>query len=160
MDRERHLGSYLRALTNAMAQDMQQQTEQLGLTSAQGMFLHHLWIRQNLLNVPTYARDLEEFFYIKHPTVSGILQRMEAAGFVTFQAKEDDRRCKTILLTEKAISAHRQIEQHISASEERLTQGMDQTDKENFRRLLKLASANLGVCERPCFPLEQEVSKL
>ena len=125
MKRERHLGGYLRAISNALAQDMQQQTEQLGLTSVQGMFLHHLWYRQEVLKVPTYARDLEEFFYIKHPTVSGVLQRMEAAGFVSFQAKEEDRRCKTILLTEKAMQTHAKIEQRICASEERLTHGMD-----------------------------------
>lgn len=159
MTRERPLGSYLRTISNALAQDMQQQTEQLGLTSAQGMFLHHLWYRQTFLDKPTYARDLEEFFYIKHPTVSGILQRMEAAGFVTFQAKEDDRRCKSILLTQKALDAHAQIERHISCSEERLTQGMTQADRDSFRRLLHTAAANLGVCDRPKFPQEQEVTK-
>ena len=79
---ERHLGGYIRAISNAMTQNMQQNSEQLGLTSTQGMFLHHLWIRKEKLGLPTYAKDLEEFFDIKHPTVSGVLQRMEAAGFV------------------------------------------------------------------------------
>ena len=71
---------------------MQQNLEQLGLTSTQGMFLHHLWVRQQKLGRVTYARDLEEFFDIRHSTVSGILQRMEAAGFVEVHGSETERR--------------------------------------------------------------------
>ena len=97
MTDKRLLGGYLRTISNALSQDLQQQAEQLGLTSSQGMFLHHIWKRRQE-GLETYARDLEEFFYIKHSTVSGILQRMEAAGFIALRAKEDDKRCKAIEL--------------------------------------------------------------
>ena len=113
MTHDRHLGAFIRSISNAMAQDMQQNSERLGLTSTQGMFLHHLWFRQEKLGVPTFAKDLEEFFDIKHPTVSGVLQRMEAAGFVEFQASETDRRCKAIILTVKALALHVETERHI-----------------------------------------------
>ena len=148
MNRERPLGSYLRAISNAMAQDMQQNSERLGLTSTQGMFLHHLWYRQELLNQPTYARDLEEFFDIKHPTVSGILQRLEAAGFVVLHASETDRRCKAIYLTQKAMDTHAQIELHIAQTEAKLVEHMTEAEAAEFRRLLQLAAGNLGVCHK------------
>lgn len=148
MRRERPLGSYLRAISNAMGQDMQQNSDRLGLTSTQGMFLHQLWYRQEQLQIPTYAKDLEEFFDIKHPTVSGILQRMEAAGFVELQASETDRRCKAIRLTQKAMDTHAQIELHISRSEAKLTEHMTEAEAAEFRRLLQLAARNLGVCSK------------
>lgn len=159
MKQERYLGSYLRAISNALAQDMQQQTEQLGLTSSQGIFLHHLWMRQEANLEPTYSKDLEEFFYIKHPTVSGILQRMEAAGFIILKASEEDRRCKAILLTQKALDAHAQIQKHIQTSEARLTEGMTQAEQDCLRSLLKQAATNLGVGERPCFVNKKEGEK-
>lgn len=149
MKQERHLGGYLRAISNALAQDMQQQMEQLGLTSSQGMFLHHIWKRQAENGQDTYAKDLEEFFYVKHPTVSGILQRMEAAGFVTLEASATDRRCKAIHLTPKAANAHAQIEQQLNESETQLTNGMNEAERAEFRRLLHLAAKNLGVCCKP-----------
>lgn len=152
MTHDRHLGAFIRSISNAMAQNMQQKSEQLGLTSSQGMFLHHLWLRQEKLGVPTFAKDLEEFFDIKHPTVSGILQRMEAAGFVEFQASEADRRRKAILLTPKAMELHLETERHIQQTEARLVKGMSEAEILEFRRLLRMAADNLGVCHKPTIP--------
>lgn len=152
MNRKRHLGGYIRALSNAIAQDMQQNSEAQGLTSTQSMFLHHLWFRQEKLLLPTFAKDLEDFFDIKHSTVSGVLQRMEAAGFVEFQASEEDRRCKAILLTPKALEIHAEAELHIQQTEARLVSGMTETEIQEFRRLLSMAAHNLGVCHKPPVP--------
>ena len=146
METNRHLGGYLRAISNAMSQNMQQNVEQLGLTSTQGMFLHHIWFRQEQLGLVTYARDLEEFFDITHPTVSGILQRMEAAGFIRFQSSQTDRRCKSIHLTQHAMEVHSHTAQHIRQTEARLVNGMTEAEIQEFRRLLQLAAANLNVC--------------
>lgn len=148
MMNKRLLGGYLRMISNALSQDLRQQTEQLGLTSSQGMFLHHIWKRQQE-GAETYAKDLEEFFYVKHPTVSGILQRMESAGFISFRAKEGDKRCKAIELTQKAIDTHNAIEMHLHRSEAQLLSGMSEEDQARFRRLLQVAANNLGVCCKP-----------
>lgn len=152
---ERYLGGYLRAISNAMAQNMQQNSEQLGLTSTQGMFLYHLWYRREKLGLPTYAKDLEEFFDIKHSTVSGVLQRMEMAGFVEFEASQTDRRCKAVCLTKKALAAIEQTGQHIRQTEAKLVDGMTEEEAAEFRRLLQIAAHNLGVCS-PRFPKQQK----
>ena len=120
--------------------------------------MHHIWKRQTVEGLDTYPRDLEEFFYIKHPTVSGILQRMEAAGFVELKASCSDRRCKAVVLTQKALDAHAQIHDHIQASEARLTEHMTEEEQQLLRSLLKQAAQNLGVCcKRPVIQEEQEV---
>ena len=149
MNNNRHLGGFIRAISNAMSQNMQQNSEELGLTSSQGVFLHHLWVRQEKQGLPTFARDLEEFFDIKHSTVSGILQRMEAAGFVEFQASESDRRCKAIVLTQKAMEVHARTELHIQQTEAKLVEHMTEAEAAEFRRLLQIAANNMGVC-MPC----------
>ena len=145
MQCQRHLGGYFRAISNALGQNMQRNLDELGLTSTQNMFLHHLWFRQEKLGLPTYAKDLEEFFDIKHSTVSGILQRMEAAGFVEIQPSRTDRRCKAICLTGQAmdvISGIRRIEE----TEAKLVEGMTAAEAAELRRLLQLVANNLGVC--------------
>jgi len=154
---ERPLGGYFRAISNALTQDLQQQTERLGLTSSQGMFLHHLWKRQTQEGLQTCARDLEEFFYIKHSTVSGILQRMEAGGFLTIQANDCDKRRKTIALTQKALDAHAEIEGHLRQSEQLLMKDMTEQEQLEFRRLIQMAAKNLGVCcRRPTIEEKEE----
>lgn len=157
---ERLLGGYFRAISNAMAQDMQQNSERQGLTSTQSMFLHHLWIRQTRTQQVTFAKDLEEFFDIKHSTVSGVLQRMEAAGFIRCSASETDRRCKAVFLTEKGLDAIEQTGQHIRKTEARLVENMTEEEITEFRRLLQLAAHNLGVCMPHITKQEKEESDL
>lgn len=140
---------YFRSISNALTRELDQKAEQMGLTSAQGMFLHRLWICQEKLQIPVYAKDLEEFFDIKHPTVSGILQRMESAGYVELRLSPDDRRCKSIHLTQKAMETHAQMEAHIQAINARLLTNMSQEEAETLRRLLQTAAENMGVC-LPC----------
>lgn len=125
---------------------MQQNSEELGLTGTQGIFLHHIWYRNEKQGLTTISRDLEEFFDTRHSTVSGILQRMEASGFITLQASRTDRRCKAVVLTEKGRSAIEKTGQHIRQTEAVLTEGMTPEETAEFRRLLQIAAGNLGVC--------------
>lgn len=158
MNRERSLSGYLRALANALSQQLGQNVEALGLTPAQGMFLHRIWYRQEVLQQPTCAKDLEQFFSIRHSTVSGILQRMETAGFLTFEVSELDHRRKCICLTQKAWDAHAQTERLIQKNDARLVAGMTEEERLEFRRLLKLAAKSMGVFECAPFPQpEKEV---
>lgn len=158
MNRERSLSGYVRGLANALSQQLGQNVEALGLTPAQGMFLHRIWYCQEVLQQATCAKDLEQFFSIRHSTVSGILQRMEAAGFLTFEVSELDHRRKCICLTQKAWDAHAQTERLIQKNDARLVAGMTEEERLEFRRLLKLAAKSMGVFECAPFPQpEKEV---
>lgn len=158
MNRERSLSGYVRGLANALSQQLGQNVEALGLTPAQGMFLHRIWYCQEILQQATCAKDLEQFFSIRHSTVSGILQRMEAAGFLTFEVSELDHRRKCICLTQKAWDAHAQTERLIQKNDARLVAGMTEEERLEFRRLLKLAAKSMGVFECAPFPQpEKEV---
>lgn len=161
LESPRHFAIYFRSIANALTRELDQKSEELGLTSAQGMFLHRIWIGQEKLKVPVYAKDLEDFFDIKHSTVSGILQRLEAAGYLEFCPSPADRRCKSIHLTPKALEAHAQLETHILQINARLVDNMSPEDAEKFRELLQIAAKNMGVC-LPCHlsASKQEESKL
>lgn len=146
MECQRHLGGYFRAISNALGQNMQRSLDELGLTATQNMFLHHLWFRQEKLGLTSSPKDLEEFFDIKHPTVSGILQRMETAGFVELHPSQTDRRCKVICLTDQAMDVVSAAITHIENTEATLTRGMTEAEVTEFRRLLQISANNLGVC--------------
>lgn len=156
MHRERSLSGYLRTLANALVQELGQGLDALGLTPAQGMFLHRIWYCSQVLGQSICAKELEQFFKIRHSTVSGILQRMEAAGFLTFTVSELDHRRKQICLTQKALDAHAQTEALIRQSDAHLTANMTEAEQLDFRRLLKLASQTMGVTGCAPFPQPQK----
>ena len=68
---------------------------------------------------------------------------------MTFEASAADHRCKAICLTEKAMNTHARIEAHIQSEEARLVAHMTEAEVREFRRLLRMAADNLGVCTLP-----------
>lgn len=153
MDRRSHIGPKLKALSSAINQEVNRNTAALDLTGSQAFFLGYL-IRNQAR--PLYPKDLEQEFEFSHPTVSGILRRMEAKGFVTFRPSRKDKRCKQILVTDKALESHRAILGHLHETEDKITKGMTDEEVAELHRLLGIAMENMGVslCCRP--PAEQE----
>ena len=101
MPQERPNGHRIKQLHILARQRMGGTLEQLELTPAQSHVLHYLVEHRAQCPGP---RDVEEFFSLTHPTVSGILSRLEAKGFVSFRTDRDDRRCKRIHVSEKALT--------------------------------------------------------
>ena len=78
-DCSQNLGPRLRYLNNRITQYMDQQFLALDLTSTQSFILHHLSLHEH---EAVYPKDLEKRFHLTHPTVSGVLQRLEAKNFI------------------------------------------------------------------------------
>ena len=152
MERSQHIGPKIKALSTAMAQELNRSTAELGLTSSQAFFLGYLVHHRER---PVYPRDLEREFEFSHPTVSGVLRRLESKGFVTFQPGENDRRCKQVLLTEKAMEYHAAIGRRLLQTEQKALAGLSETEVAELHRLLGIVMNNMGVT-RCCPPGGQE----
>lgn len=143
MQEIRHIGRLFRISENAIAQEIHRHHEELGITSSQAFMLLYLTRRSLKGDVPIYAKDAEQHFSVKHSSISGVLQRLESKGFITFQQDDSDRRCKQIAVTEKALKIHHEIENQIRATEAKILDGMNPDEQEIFLRLLKKAADNL-----------------
>ena len=138
----RHLGHRVRILSQAIRQEIDRKLTDLDLTGQQSFIIRYLSEQQDQV---VYPKDIERRFNLTHPTVSGILQRLEAKGFLTCEPDPDDRRYKRITLTEKADECQKEICQHIQSMEKQMTNGMSETDVASLIRLLDLAAQNLNV---------------
>ena len=138
MDTSRHLGPRLRLLNQEIHQYMDKRFAALELTGSQSFLLRYL-----MENDEVYPKDLEQRFRLSHPTVSGILQRLESKGFITMEPSEHDRRCKRIRATEKAILRQKEVCKSFAAMEQVMIQDMSDHEVEGLIRLLDLAAENL-----------------
>ena len=156
MDHTKQLGPKFKAISSALAQDMNRSTAQLDLTSSQCFFLGYLVHHRHRA---IYQKDLEQAFDFSHPTVSGILGRLESKGFVTFRPGEHDRRCKEILVTEKAIECFETMRGHMMETEAKVTNGLTPAECSELHRLLEKVMSNLGVsrCPKPPHPDKEEL---
>ncbi|MEA4965198.1 MAG: MarR family transcriptional regulator [Oscillospiraceae bacterium] len=141
MDRKQLIGPKVKTLSNAMDQEMNRSTAELDLTGSQafvlGYLVHHT-------AAPVYPRDIEREFVFSHPTVSGILQRLESKGFVVFQAGKADRRCKQIITTELARQRHEAMVRRMYEVDAKCTAGMAEAEVAELHRLLGVAMVNMG----------------
>ena len=141
---EPHYGHMIRILHWCTDQSMTNALEKMELTSAQGHIMGYLTHREQ----PACPRDVEDTFQLSHPTVSGLLTRLEKKGFIEFRPDEQDRRCKRIHVLPKGRQYRETMHQTIRSNEERLVQNFTEEEKELFAQLLSRAIDNMG--GNPC----------
>ena len=140
MDAIRHLGHRMRLLSQAICQSMDRTLTEQDLTAIQSFILRYLETSGEAVIRP---KDIEKRFSLTHPTVSGILQRMEDKGFITQLPDPDDHRCKRILPTEKAAQCRQAVCEQITRTEKALTAGMSEEEIGQFISLLDRAIDNM-----------------
>ena len=148
-----HYGHLIRILHWCTDQSMTAALEEMDLTAAQGHIMGYLSHQKE----PPCPRDIETAFHMSHPTVSGLLSRLEQKGFIRLQADPHDRRCKRIYIQPKGLECHQTMYQTILHNEERLVQNFTQEEKEQFSSLLQKAILNMG--GTPCYPNPKEESQ-
>lgn len=146
-----HYGHLARILHWCTDQAMTAALEQMELTAAQGHVMGFL-SRQT---EPPCPRDVEEAFHLSHPTVSGLLSRLEQKGFIQLRTDPNDRRCKRIYIQPKGHECHQTMHQTIMNIEQQLVQGFSPEEKEQFAALLQRAIANMGSTPPHSFPKEE-----
>ena len=142
----KHYGHMLRVLHWCTDQTMTGALARMDLTAAQGHIMGYLAHSPN----PPCSRDIEEAFQLSHPTVSGLLNRLEKKGFIEFRPDEKDRRCKRIHMLPKGQACIELMHRTIRENEERIVQGFSDAEKAQFASLLERAISNMG--GSPCPP--------
>lgn len=146
-----HYGHSLRILHWQLDQSVSGALAQMELTAAQGHVMGFLSHRQT----PPCSRDIEEAFQLSHPTVSGLLSRLEKKGFIEFRPDEADRRCKRIYVLPKGHACHETIHRIIAENEAKVVEGFTEEEKAKFAAYLRRAISNMGPA--PCNPKEEKV---
>ena len=145
-----HIGPYLRVLDSCTDQLMSAAVTRMDLTPVQSRVMGFLAHRPE----PACARDVEEEFRLSHPTVSGILSRLEKKGFVEFRPDPADRRCKRIYVLDKGWEHIEQIHLTIQETEERIVRDFSEEEKAQFIQFLERAIQNMG--GSPCHHKEED----
>ena len=152
MQMEQAVGPRIKRISNALDRKRTQDMDSMALTSSQAFVLGYLTRHRDQSVSPG---DLGRHFDLSQPTVTGILQRLEAKGFIRYAAHETDRRKKQIRVTDKALEIQQQVHQRFLETEALITQGMSPTELETLLALLDRVIANIGQidgldpCRRP-----------
>lgn len=145
-----HYGHLARLLHWCIDQSMTNALETMELTAAQGRVMGYLAHRGE----PLCPRDIEAEFHLSHPTVSGLLSRLEQKDFLQLRPDPNDRRCKRIYILPKGVQCHELMHSAIREIEDRIVQDFTPEEQKQFASLLQRAIHNLG--GGPCHQQHKE----
>ena len=134
-------GFYIKRISEYIESDANRALEQYGITCSQARVLSYLIKRQDKT---TIQKDIENYFEIKHPTVIGILQRMEAKGLIVSSVDPSDKRQKIITLTHSAYDLEKTIADHVEDAEQRMAEGMTKEELDTIKQLLYKVYKNIS----------------
>lgn len=141
-------GHMFRAISCALGQRMNQALSGMELTFSQGHIMGYL----AQCTHPPCVRDIEDAFQLTHPTVSGLLSRMEKKGFVHLEPDPKDRRRKLVYLLPKGLQCIETMSEVIRQGDAKLLQGFSREEREQFQVYLTRAMHNVS----PDFTIPKE----
>ena len=80
--------------------------------------------------------DVENYFSMSNPTVTGLLQNMEKHGLIERIPNPEDKRSKVIRVTDKVRAEEEELVRLGAEMEERFTRNLDENEKQQMKLLL------------------------
>ena len=99
MENDSSFGLLFKQISIAFSNNFQREAARYDLTPSQASILIYL----SKVDHPVNQRELEKYFRLTNPTVTGLMQRMENKGFIRREMNQADNRSKYIILTPKAM---------------------------------------------------------
>lgn len=138
-------GRIFRRLDCALGQSMNQALSSMDLTFSQGHIMGYLAHCAQ----PPCAKDIEERFQLSHPTVSGLLARLEKKEFIALRSDPEDRRRKLVYILPKGQQCNETMYAVIRRGDEKLLEGFSEAEAAQFRQYLLRALHNVSPESEP-----------
>ena len=88
-------------------------------------------------------KELEDYLQVSHPTITGVVSRMEQNGFLSSRTDSSDRRNKIVSITKKAYLTGRTMTNAVESFEKKLTAGLSDEELSELKRMLLVILNNL-----------------
>ena len=133
------IGYLIKNINDKMKVKADADLKRYNLTLAQSRVLAFL----NSRGGQATQKEIEIFLEVSHPTVVGIVSRMEHNGHVVSRMDEKDKRNKIIELTQLALEMGADMERNIKRNEEKMLSSLSASDAERLRDMLTTIYNNL-----------------
>lgn len=139
MEEVYHIGLQLKMIADKLRQDGDAAFARYGLTGPQVGYLSYILKFGGSLS----QKELEKAAGVSHPTIVGVIGRLQKKGYVEVTTDEKDRRNRIVHLTDKARNVTEQLRKGGQEMDARMLEGMTGEEKQELSRLLNIVDANL-----------------
>ena len=127
------IGFLIKIIQDSYEKETNLMMKNLNLTSQQARILMYL---NSCKDNKTTQKDIEEFFNVSHPTVVGLLKRLEQKEFLQTYFSPDDKRIKIIQLSKQDERLNQSIHYFTHEIEHTLLSGLSTQEIQQLRALL------------------------
>ena len=132
-------GYLIKRINDKLAVRADAELKQYHLTMSQGRVFLYLSSRGGQAT----QKEIETFLGVAHPTVVGLVSRMEQSGYVTCWPCEDGRN-KNVKLTVQAEALDKDMQRNRLESEQMLLSPLSPEEREQLRKLLITVAEHLA----------------
>ncbi len=111
------------------------------VTPAQGRALMYM---ERHKGKPVTQGELERYMGISHATMKGILERLEAKGYVRTAFDSRDGRVKNVYLTDAVKRDKKRVQALLHELDEKVLNGLSETELEKLNACLEKMYANIS----------------
>lgn len=126
------IGPLIKMLNDKLKASADASLKESGLTFSQTIVMEFVHKQGG----QTTQKEVEEHMGVAHPTVVGIISRLEKNGFLTCGMDESNRRNKIVRETDKALKMSKKMQSDRTKTERRLTKGLSDEELGELRRML------------------------
>ena len=137
-DPTQSIGFLIYEISRLMRRNFDQRVQSLGLTQAQWRALAHIGHNEGC-NQITLAAILE----VKPITLSRLIDRLQASGWVDRREDPEDRRATRLYLNENAMPLLKKMEEQAMLTRQQALSGMSENEYRQLFALLKQMKTNL-----------------
>lgn len=138
---KREIGPMIKSINDSIRTQADSDLKDHHLTFAHSRVLIYLKDRENY---QATQKEIEDFLQVSHPTVTGIVSRMQRNGIVTCHTDPDDKRNKIVTLTPYALSVSDEMDERVKLLENRMLKGLTSEEADTLRNLLERVLKNVS----------------
>ncbi len=108
------------------------------VTLSQVRVLNFLWRE----NGSCSQKQIEDFLQVSHPTVVGLVSRMEQSGYIQTSVSPDDKRNKIVTVTDSGMSLACELCRYMEDIDKRMLVGLTDEQQAQLADMLYIVAQN------------------
>lgn len=136
---DKDIGHLFKAISEKMRTRFDNQLKDNNLTFSQCQVLFFI----NCNGGKVTQKQIEGFLDVSHPTVVGLITRLEKNGYISCHTDENDKRNRIVCQTEKAANFSGEMFRSRLEGEEKMLNGLSKSDRAQLRLYLETIYNNM-----------------
>lgn len=143
------IGSLIKRLEVILTTKGNNYLKQFNITWSQVQVLKYLAVQDELSmedgkERSVFQKDIEVFFNLSNPTVTGLINRLEAKNLLTRETLSHDRRWRRLRITDEGLALEKKIYEAFVEMDDDITQTYSDAELGDFTQYLERLLDNLS----------------